>query len=57
MQGLKTQVRRMQFRNMTWIFNSGLGSRWNKLSSEKLLVFSALQISKSGLEAFTKDVV
>lgn len=51
MQGLKIQVRKMEFRKMTWIFNSGVSSHWNRLS---VLNFSALQINKSGLDAFKK---
>lgn len=55
MQGLKAQVRKMQFRNMTRSFNSGMGSHWNRLSRERLLIFQCSD--KSGLEASMKDVV
>lgn len=56
MQRLKTQVRKMQFRNVTWIFNSG-GQPLEQAIKREVVNFSALQISKSGLEAFIKDDV
>lgn len=56
MQGLRTPVGKMHFRNMPGMFSGGRAAMGTGCG-ERGCSFSALQIGKSGLEALIKGVV